>query len=415
MPRSTLDPTSRREARSAHHARLLAATAVLGFVLLTSCRRNTDEKSGDGPNAGGFDKAALLRAFGECAMGTYGEFHSVALELAAATQKAERANDAASRQAAQETWKRAMDLWQRAELFGFGPLAATPAPGARDLRDPIYAWPLVNRCVVEQGIVSQSYDKPEFANGLVSTRSLSAVELLLFEGGPDNACPPEASINAQGSWKAIPPDELAHRRAAYARAAAADAAAHSQMLVDAWDPAKGNFFGTFVGAGKNDTFKTQQMAFNAVSDAAFYIDDFVKNMKVGRPSGLLPECAKPPCLDQVESQWAHRAKDHLKSNLVGFEKIMRGCGPSGEGLGFDDLLVAVGAEATSKKILDAISASRAALDALVEPTFEQDITKNPEGVKRLFDALRVIVSTMKSEFSTVLDLELPKRVEGDND
>ena len=36
-------------------------------------------------------------------------------------------------------------------------------------------------------------------------------------------------------------------------------------------------------------------------------------------------------------------------------------------------------------------------------------------VQALFDALRAIVVTMKSELVTVLDLELPKRVEGDND
>ena len=37
------------------------------------------------------------------------------------------------------------------------------------------------------------------------------------------------------------------------------------------------------------------------------------------------------------------------------------------------------------------------------------------GVQRLYDALRAIVAILKTEFISVLDLELPKRVEGDND
>ena len=50
-----------------------------------------------------------------------------------------------------------------------------------------------------------------------------------------------------------------------------------------------------------------------------------------------------------------------------------------------------------------------------EPTFEDDLQKNIAGVQRLFDALRANAALMKAEFVTVLDLELPKRVEGDND
>ena len=41
--------------------------------------------------------------------------------------------------------------------------------------------------------------------------------------------------------------------------------------------------------------------------------------------------------------------------------------------------------------------------------------KDPAGVKALYDSLRVIVVLLKTEFISVLDLELPKRVEGDND
>jgi uncharacterized iron-regulated protein len=408
-----------------HAAPVLLVAAAALVAAASSCRRNTtEEKSGDGPKAGSFDKPALLRAFGECALGTYRDFQQTLPALDAATKRFEAEGTPDAREAARAAWKTAIDAWQRAELFTLGPAGpsgTSGTPGGQDLRDPIYAWPLLSRCLVDQQIVSQEYDKPSFASALVSTRSLAAVEYLLFYDGPDNGCPPEAAINAQGSWKAIAPADLTKRRAAYARAALADVMAKTATLVDAWDPAKGNFVNTLATAGHNDTYKTMQMGFNAVSNAAFYFDTDVKNMKVGLPAGLTldatnaPECATPPCLDKVESPWAHRSKEHVKNNLVGFEMIMRGCGANGDGLGFDDLLVAVGGEATAKRLADATAATKAALDELKEPTFEEDLQKNPAGVKKLFDALRAVAVLMKSEFVTVLDLELPRKAEGDND
>jgi predicted lipoprotein len=359
---------------------------------------------------------ALLRAFGECATADYREFSTAAAALDTATIAAATDKAPASLEAARAAWKSAMDTWERAEMYQFGPAAISTAPGGRDMRDPIYSWPLLGRCLVEQTIVSKAYEAPGWAqSSLVSTRSLAAAEYLLFATGTDNACPPENEINASGSWAAIGADELAARRLAYARAVTSDVVHRASGLVDAWDPAKGNFMGELVGAGKSKSFTTEQMAFNAVTDAMFYVDLQVKNHKVGKPAGFVPDCAAPPCLASVESPWAKRSKDHIRQNIAGYEKLFHGCGPNGSGLGIDDLLVAVGAESVVKKVDASLVDVHDALDALTEPTFEEDIQKNIAGVQRLFDALRANSSLMKAEVVTVLDLELPKRVEGDND
>jgi predicted lipoprotein len=405
-----------------HRRRKLGiAGAALLFAVALSCRnRSGDDGRGNGASsgspaidAGAFDKASLLRAFAECAFGTYKEAAAAAALLDTATRTAEA--DPTKRAAAQDAWKTTMDAWQRAELFQFGPAAMTGSPGARDMRDPIYAWPLVSRCQIEQAIVDKLYETPDYVSlSLVSTRSLAALEYLLFYDGVENACPPSDALNAQGKWGALGPDEIAKRKATYARILTADNVARTQKLVDAWDPAKENFLATFASP-PNATFSTQQMAFNAVSDAMFYLDLTVKNLKVGKPAGFTPDCTTAPCLDAVESPWAKRSKQHIRANMEGFERLLMGCGPGGTGLGFDDLLAAVGAQAVADKLATSLSSSRAALDALTEPTFEEDIQKNPNGVRALFDAMRSNSSTMKSEFATVLDLELPKKVEGDND
>ena len=399
-------------------ARVAHAVIAIAVVLVACKRGGGDEASSSsgGIDAGGFDKAALLRAWGQCALDGYKEFGAATVELDGAARRAETEGTPAAREAAREAWRKAIDSWQRAELFGFGPAGPTTSPGGKELRDPIYAWPLVNRCLIEQQLVDRSYDKPEFATGLVNARGLAAAEYALFYEGTDNACTPTTSINSSGAWSALGAAEIGKRKLGYARAVAADSAGRAQALVAAWDPAQGNFLAELANAGKSKTFTTQQMAFNAVSAAFFYIDDFMKNMKVGKPAGIIPGCAAPPCLADVESPWAKRSKEHLKNNLVGFDRLLRGCGVDGQGLGWDDLLGALGpqAQTVASKLVAGVTESRAALAALSEASFEEDLQKNPAGVKRLYDALRAIVVLLKTEFISILDLELPKRVEGDN-
>lgn len=399
--------------------RLFSLVLGTALALSLSCRsRSGDDGRGVRPtqedvDAGTFDKAALLDAFGQCAFGT-------AKELAAATAKLDAAVAAAQadpgkRASAQEAWKAAMDVVERAELFQFGPAAMTGSPGARDMRDPIYAWPLVSRCAIEQTLADKVYEVPDFASlSLVSTRTLGALEYLLFYDGVDNGCPLSDALNAQGKWASLGAGEIAGRKAAYARVVSADIAARAQKLSDAWDPAKEDFVSTLARA-PNATFASQQMAFNTVSDAMFYLDDQVKNMKVGNPAGLVPECAAPPCLEAVESPWAKRSKEHIRANVAAYEQLLLGCGPGATGLGFDDLLAAIGASHVTDKLVASVSAIRAALDGLTEPTFEEDLQKNPAGVRALFDALRANAVVMKSELVTVLDLEIPRKLEGDND
>jgi predicted lipoprotein len=396
----------------------LFAVALTSVVVLAACKRGGDDgasSSAGGVDAGAFDKSKLLRAFGQCALDTYREVEAAAVELDASTKKADAEGSADSRNAAREAWKKTIDAWQRAELFTFGPAALTKLPGGRELRDPIYAWPLVNRCLIEQQLVDKTYERPELATALVNTRSLGAEEFLLFYEGADNACAPTAGINTNGTWAALGAPEIAKRRFAYARALAADTLTRAHEIVAAWDPAQGNFLGTFVTAGPGQVYTSQQMTFNAVSNAFFYVDDFVKNMKLGKPAGFNPGCAKPPCQELVESPWAHRSKEHLKNNLIGFDRLLRGCAADGSGLGWDDLLAAVGADALAKKLAAAVTTSRGLLDALKGASLEDDLVNDAPGVKALYDSLRVIVVLLKTEFISVLDLELPARVEGDND
>lgn len=403
-----------RQRLSAPTSTLLVAVALATGV---ACDRRSGESGvgpGGGVDAGAFDKRALLGAFGACAFDTAKAFEVAAADLANALSSYAADPSAANAEAARASWRSAMSVWQRAEAMQFGPAAKAGSPGGQSIRDEINVWPLTGRCLVDSQLVAKGYETPGLDGALVSTKGLPAIEYLLFYEPTDNGCPATNAINTQGTWAALGDAEVRARRVAYARAAADDVKKRATQLREAWDPAAGNFVATLEMAGDNDVFATQQMGLNAVSDAMFYLDIVVKNAKVGKPAGLTPDCLEASCPDAVESLWAGHSKQNIASNIEGYKALYAGCAPGGD-LGFDDLLVAVGANETKARIDGSIQEIDAALAALSEPTLRADIEKNPAGVRRLFDALRANATLMKSEMATVLDLELPQVVEGDND
>lgn len=404
----------RRRRRLVEGAVVLASLVLLVPLAGTSCRKaDTTPVGPGGVDVGTFDKSALLESFAACTLGVVQTFAADADALAAATERA--AHDATGLDAARAAFLKAFASWQVVEAFQFGPAATLgTTPGAKDVRDNVYAWPLFDRCLVDQQLVSQSYATPELPRALASTRGLVALEYLLFYGGADNGCAATAQINAQGTWAALGTPELAARKARYAAAAAALVRDKAHELRAAWDPAGANFHGELAQAGKGSAaYASAQVAFNAVSDAIFYVEDEVKDVKLGRPLGV-SDCAAASCPEAVESPYALASKTAVRQNLVGFQKLLVGCGGEAE-LGFDDLLVAAGATALAADMRADMAAALAAVDAIPQADLGAALREDPARVRALYDAVKKLSDDLKSEFVTVLDLELPRKVEGDND
>src|SRR5690348_4136292 len=112
-------------------SRVVLAIAV---VAVAACKRGGDDtasSSSGGVDAGGFDKAALLTAFGQCALDGYRELKTSAAALDGAARAADAGATVAARSAAREAWKTAIDSLQRTELFQFGPAGPSTGPGGR--------------------------------------------------------------------------------------------------------------------------------------------------------------------------------------------------------------------------------------------------------------------------------------------
>jgi predicted lipoprotein len=219
-------------------------------------------------------------------------------------------------------------------------------------------------------------------------------------------------MNAQGTWAALGPDELGQRKASFARVVAHDVAAHASSLLAAWQSENGNFEATFA-SGR--AYPTLQAALNAASNALFYAEIEVKDLKLAVPLGLSPDCASATCPETLESHYANFSKRNIGNNLSGFRRLFSGCAATGPAaVGFDDWLDAVGANDLRARMLTALTSAEESLNPPDE-VLEQELLVDPARVRRIYDSVKALTDLLKSEFVSVLELELPKTTEGDND
>ncbi|ATB49260.1 hypothetical protein MYMAC_004902 [Corallococcus macrosporus DSM 14697] len=412
-------PAMNSESSRPHSALRASAIALVVPALLSLSACKSDKPAP--PDAGAPDdtvaatRAALLEASGACVLQTAREFQTAAAALDDAVKAHAATPDATTRDAARAAYHAAMDVWQVAEVMQFGPAAPRSVPGGAEHRDNIYSWPLVSRCAVEEQVVNRSYASESFETSLVSRRGLYALEYLLFFEGNDTACPGTSAIVSQGTWAALSEDERAARKRAYAAVVAADVHRRADALVSAWAADQGNFTQTLTTAGSgNDVYPSTQAALNAMSDAIFYLEREVKDLKLARPLGMR-ECATSTCPEHLESQFAARSKTNLRANLVGYRRLTEGCGEDFSGTGFDDLLEASGADALAARLRERNAAAAAGIEALPGEDVATLLAQDKAAVRTLYDAVKGVTDVLKTELVTVLDLELPQSVEGDND
>jgi predicted lipoprotein len=403
-----MDSPMNRSRRSARTSDLLVAAALASVV--GACTSAKDP----GPAATSPAVVRLLRASGACVLDAARGFEPLAAQLAAAATAYEQAPSPENLAGARERWRAAAAGWAVLEPMQFGPNAAASKPGGRDLRESVYAWPLISRCFVEQAIVARTYARPDFASALPSVRGLGALEYLLFHEGADNACPATAAINSQGTWAALDAVELGARKRAYARAAAADLAASASKVRAAWEPGDGAFTESHLATAGSigSVYPSASAALNAVTDAMFYLETEVKDQKLAKPAGI-SGCGTTTCPEALEAPFARNAKVLIGGNLDGFRLLYEGCGA--DGYGIDDHLRANGLGALATRMAEALAGAKTSLEALPFATLEEALAVDRTSVLGVHAALKAVTDLLKSELVGVLDVEIPRRVEGDND
>lgn len=308
-----------------------------------------------------------------------------------------------TRAAAQEAWRATMNAWQHIELFLVGPAGSmTDVAGGEDIRDEVYSWPLTNRCRIDQETLEDSYaDGALLQAELVNVRGLDAMEYLLFDADTENACSPISAINMEGSWEAMR-DTIPERRAQYAATAASLIHTSATGLIALW---RDGYRDELVGPG--DNYGTNQEALNAITDALFYLDKEVKDMKLAGVAGV----AEVIGADTRESLDANVSIPNLQANLDAFALAFRGADGA---MGLEELLEAAGAADLASRMNTSIDAAVAELASL-SPDIPTLVVADERAMLPAYERIKDITDLMKTEFLGILDLELPDRAEGDND
>lgn len=368
-------------------------------------------QGGDGSE---FSKAALLTAAADCASWHYCEFERRAAALESAVGAYADAPADAALEPARAAWREAMLSWAGAELFQFGPAgsrAQDPYHGA-SFRDRIYAWPAASRCRVEEQLVSGAYAEDGLGGVLVGAKGLYALEYLLFYPGEDTACAPASA--AATTWATLTPEDIAARKRAYAAAVAADVLGLVRELRARWHPTGGNFRQTLIDAVgyENAGSDRDQEALNIVAWSLVYAEKEVKDYKIGPFTGQMLPLAP---VDGFETPHAGITRDVVVANLEGLRSLYRGCGPAGEGTGFDDWLMAANhaelATALDAALATALDAARA-FPPFAEASEAQFSALYDEGVKPLTDLLK---NDLMAGNGSALNLSLPASAAADND
>jgi predicted lipoprotein len=361
----------------------------------------------------------LLSNLGEhVILATYEEFSAAAQKLDAALAAYADAPGETTRTAAQMAFVEALRVWERAEVYQLGPAADVTNfnPGALGLRAEIYAWQDANPCVVDRGLINKSYESDDFEGDVYPYgRDLSAIERLLFSTEAATACPASDKVVTAEAWAALGNSELTERRARYAASAGAVVTAKAKQLVKAF---RDDFLPELTQAGEGSKlFDRTQEALNAVTNALFYIDFDVRDMKLGGPLGHSADCASGGC--PTELPYAKQSKQAVIENLIALRAMFEGHLPDAEPetlelAGLNDLLVSVGAESLVKSIDAAISEAQGAVEK-VEPNFEEALRAPDAAMSQAFDALQALADLLKTEFLQKLALNPPMRASGDND
>jgi predicted lipoprotein len=361
-----------------------------------------------------FDRSAMLRNLGEnVLLPAVRDFDARAdalvTAIAAQCDALGTPDEEAARAAAQDAWKQVMLEWQRVETMQLGPVAMDN----RLLRDRIYSWPVTSACAVDQEVMARWNDPASYdiTTELVNRRGLAAVEYLTFAASLDTSCPPQS---APAGWDALSDADKRAARCGYAETAAIDLAAQAQVLRDAWEPEAGNYVDVLASAGEaGSPFESAHAAVNVVSDALFYVDYFVKDMKIAEPAGIVPNAcglAGTVCPAELESPHAPHGKENVLANLRAFRAVFTG----GDGLGFDDFLAAVNAAELSTTMLADLDAAVAAVEAIPGDLGTAAVDA-PEAVAAAHAAVKRVTDNLKSQFLTVLSLDIPDDVAADND
>jgi len=321
--------------------------------------------------------------------------------------------------AAQREWRDLMSTWQRNELMILGPLAENESV----IRNRILSYGSIfdhNACAVDQGVIAATQTDFSMNSRRDSARGLDAIEYLLYNDDLDHNCPD--TTQSTQNWNALDDATRKQQRCDYALLLADDLQTQAEELSSRWQAYRSDYL--------NPTNTSDSLS--ALSDALFYLEELVKDTKIGIPTSIINDgCEEAACPDAVESPYSETSLQSIRINLVTFEQLLTG----GSGLGFDDVIATTafadsgiieGFQTDIQAAIDFIdgmdTSLHTAADAQLESGDETACTNsaaNPDTgsvpMCNLYGLLKRITDRLRIDFIAAVDLDLPVRSQSDND
>lgn len=319
--------------------------------------------------------------------------------------------------AAQQAWKTAMDQWQTVEAHRIGPIT----DNSEDLATRISSASLSD-CGIGRAVVLAQEDGFDISTRSLDQRGLEAVEYLLFEDELDLTCP--SQFTELEGWNDRTDVERKQWRCDYALLAADNIAEAAAAVSTAWEIEGGNYRSQFLNPSN------VAATLEAVSDAiVIFIDQTVKDGKLGFPLGIADDCSDRSCPDGVESPYAEYSLTNIRHNMAQFIQVL-----NHDGLSLADLIADAGVpdlatdlQANAQAAIDLIDTMDSSLlaqataidsdDAVAACTnaYNNPETDSEQSACQLYGLVKKVSDDLKVGFVAAVDVDLPDRAQSDND
>lgn len=330
----------------------------------------------------------------------------------------------------QQAWKKAMGIWQQAEFLWVGPLASNN----NSLRNRIYSFATTEKadaCAIDIATIEHNLQPLILSSRNNTVRGLDALEYMLFESSLNTAC--SQAINQTASWNGLPESTRQLQRCNFAIAIVEDLQSHSAQLNNAWANEGDNYRSLFINPNNAGPH------LKALSDALFYLDKEVTDSKLGIPLAQTDQCLLEACPQAIETRYANNNGEIILHNLKAFKMLFNGNSTTKDpGIGFDDIIIFEDFAKISLQINTKIDAAIAMAEQLTEPgllveqaTLQQVNQAKAQCAAQSIDAQNGNIQTasfcalhgliqavnrhMRTDFVTIVNVDLPVRAQSDND
>ena len=330
-------------------------------------------------------------------------------------------NEDSAREAAEDAWDNTQAAIAISESHIIGPAKGNDEA----LRKRLNAYHVgeLSTCGIDEAVLLANGDSSfDVTDRTLNQRGIGAVEYLLFNTDLTHTCP--SQITETANWNTRSEDQRKRLRCEYAVIISNDIATNANDLVNEWSSDGDNYRYTFIyNANISDTL-------SALSDAMFFMDMEIKDIKLGIPTGINTDCSAISCPDKVESPYRQTSFAHIRNNLEAFGTMLTG----GDGLGFDDIIVQAGVSELNTELQANITAAINNIDSQTNSLFAEaaaidnaqdkadcnNAFTNPETASafpacNLYGLIKLITDDLKVDFVAAVEVDLPNRAQSDND